>query len=174
MYVFKEKEWNYYPQYSFTSVFMHDYYIREKGLTSIDHLIFPSSKPTQCHSYILLSKNFDPEEIIWIFPTCWVINGVTWFIHAYHPVTIARIEMGLPTLILRASWCSQVGLHRLWCPCVIIRLINILSLRVRIIHLVISAFSPLPPVLPDPRPSWLTREIIYLVREIYFEREKFI
>ena len=47
------------------------------GPTSIDPLILPPSQPIWSHSHILLSKNFDPEGLIWNFPTCWVINGLT-------------------------------------------------------------------------------------------------
>lgn len=48
-----------------------------EGPTSIDPLILPPSQPIWSHSHILLSKNFDPEGLIWNFPTCWVINGLT-------------------------------------------------------------------------------------------------
>lgn len=72
--VLKQKQWNDYPQYLFSSVLLNNHYFWRAG-TNIDHLILPPSKPIWSHSHIL-SKNFDPGEIIWIFPR-WVVKGLT-------------------------------------------------------------------------------------------------
>lgn len=86
-----------YPQYYSVWVIVT---LGEERLSSIDHLTLPPSKSIWCHRHILLSKYFDPEGIIWIFSTSWVINGPDWFLHADHPSPFAGQNWDFP----HASW----------------------------------------------------------------------
>lgn len=154
----------------------------EKGLISIDHLISPPiwghvSKLNWCHvSYVIIQK-FGPWRNCLNFSN---MLGSKWpnpdFFMVSHASSITGIEMGLPTLILSTSWCRRVDLHRLWCPCVIIRPTNTMpSLRFRTIYLVINAFSPRAPatwpqaqlthqiIIYNGRMLLLKMKLIYLI-----------